>query len=233
MPAGGRTRNRARGRGEGSDATLKRPAAGRRNWAKATHAGSPETKGLALHAETAAPVRQWYCPAGCSAGADMLVAGVERTSDPPRPWFAPPRAARFLGACRHPPEHELLGLLADPDSDAGRALNSLGVTADRARERVLEIVPRGDRLTGQVPFTMRAKKVSGWAQTRPRSAQRSCRCCQLRRRRVRRYLGRFGLRLTCPRRLIRGRALTFASGVALGERRSESVSGSSCRDGRR
>ena len=53
------------------------------------------------------------------------------------------KAARELGHAHVGTEHELLGLLADPDSDAGRALNSLGVTADRARERVLEIVPPG------------------------------------------------------------------------------------------
>jgi ATP-dependent Clp protease ATP-binding subunit ClpA len=35
----------------------------------------------------------------------------------------------------------------------------LGVTADRARERVLEIVPPGDRPDGPIPFTPRAKKV--------------------------------------------------------------------------
>ena len=69
------------------------------------------------------------------------------------------KAARELGHAHVGTEHELLGLLADPDSDASRALNSLGVTADRARERVLEIVPPGDRPDGQIPFTPRAKKV--------------------------------------------------------------------------
>jgi hypothetical protein len=48
-------------------------------------------------------------------------------------------AARELGHAHVGTEHELLGLLADPDSDPSRALSSLGVTADRVRERVLEI----------------------------------------------------------------------------------------------
>lgn len=70
------------------------------------------------------------------------------------------KAARELGHAGVDTEHELLGLLADPDSDASRALNSLGVTADRARVRVIEIVPPGDRRPeGQIPFTRPAKKV--------------------------------------------------------------------------
>ena len=69
-------------------------------------------------------------------------------------------AARGFGHAHVGTEHELLGLLADPDGDASRALNSLGVTADRARERVLEIVPSADEPPeGQLPFTWRAKKV--------------------------------------------------------------------------
>lgn len=74
-------------------------------------------------------------------------------------------AARELGHGHVGPEHELLGLLADPDSDASRALSSLGVTADRARERVMEIGPvvqigpPGDQRSGRpIPFTPEAKK---------------------------------------------------------------------------
>ena len=70
------------------------------------------------------------------------------------------KAARELGHAHVGTEHELLGLLADPDSDASRALNSLGVTAGRARERVLEIVPSAAQPPeGPIPFTQRAKKV--------------------------------------------------------------------------
>ena len=69
-------------------------------------------------------------------------------------------AARELGHAHIGTEHELLGLLADPDSDASRVLGSLGVTADRARARVVEIVPPGDhRSEGFLPFTPGAKKV--------------------------------------------------------------------------
>ena len=67
--------------------------------------------------------------------------------------------ARELGHAQVGTEHELLALLADPDSDASRTLNSFGVTADRARERVLEIVPPGDRSPpGQMGFTEPLKK---------------------------------------------------------------------------
>jgi len=70
------------------------------------------------------------------------------------------KVARELGHAHVGTEHELLGLLADSDSDAGRALRSLGVTADRARARVLEIVPSADRRPeGPIPFTQEAKKV--------------------------------------------------------------------------
>jgi ATP-dependent Clp protease ATP-binding subunit ClpC len=73
--------------------------------------------------------------------------------------------ARELGHGHVGTEHELLGLLADPDSDASRALSSLGVTADRVRERVMEIEPvvhigpPGDQRSGRpIPFTPEAKK---------------------------------------------------------------------------
>lgn len=69
-------------------------------------------------------------------------------------------AARELGHAHIGTEHWLLGLLADPGSDASQALDSLGVTADRARERVLAIVPAGDqRSEGSIPFTPRAKEM--------------------------------------------------------------------------
>jgi Clp amino terminal domain, pathogenicity island component len=40
-------------------------------------------------------------------------------------------------------EHILLGLLAAPDSIAGRALTTLGVSSERVRERLLQIVGQG------------------------------------------------------------------------------------------
>ena len=59
-------------------------------------------------------------------------------------------------------EHMLLGLLAERGSAAARALDSLNVTLEAAREQVREIVGEGSQEQGQrghIPFTPRAKKV--------------------------------------------------------------------------
>ncbi len=57
-------------------------------------------------------------------------------------------------------EHILLGLLREEEGVAARALRSLGVTVERARDRVVAIVGPGEEATsGQIPFTPRAKKV--------------------------------------------------------------------------
>jgi ATP-dependent Clp protease ATP-binding subunit ClpA len=57
-------------------------------------------------------------------------------------------------------EHILLGLLREDEGVAARALASLGVTAEEARERVESIVGYGNEGPGpQVPFTPRSKKV--------------------------------------------------------------------------
>jgi len=59
-------------------------------------------------------------------------------------------------------EHLLLGLLREQEGVAGRALESLGVTLEEIRPRVMDIVGRGhpeNVTTGQIPFTPRAKKV--------------------------------------------------------------------------
>ena len=59
-------------------------------------------------------------------------------------------------------EHILLGLLAERASAAARALDSLNVTLEAAREQVREIVGQGSQEQGQrghIPFTPRAKKV--------------------------------------------------------------------------
>jgi len=56
----------------------------------------------------------------------------------------------------------LLGLLAERGSAAARALDSLNVTLEAAREQVREIVGEGSQEQGQrghIPFTPRAKKV--------------------------------------------------------------------------
>jgi ATP-dependent Clp protease ATP-binding subunit ClpC len=56
-------------------------------------------------------------------------------------------------------EHELLGLLAVPETVASRTLVEFGVTAERVRTRVAEVRGLGDAPpTGQIPFTPQAKK---------------------------------------------------------------------------
>jgi ATP-dependent Clp protease ATP-binding subunit ClpA len=70
-------------------------------------------------------------------------------------------------------EHILLGLLREPDSAAAQTLRSLGVSMERVRERLLEIVGEGeDALPAQVqlPFTPRAKSVGGVDPRADRSA---------------------------------------------------------------
>jgi ATP-dependent Clp protease ATP-binding subunit ClpC len=57
-------------------------------------------------------------------------------------------------------EHLLIGLLREEEGLAARVLETLGVSLEEVRERVVAIVERGeDRPAGQVPFTPRAKKV--------------------------------------------------------------------------
>jgi ATP-dependent Clp protease ATP-binding subunit ClpC len=58
-------------------------------------------------------------------------------------------------------EHILLGLLAEPACVAARALDSLNVTLEAAREQVREIIGQGaqEQRRGHIPFTPRAKKV--------------------------------------------------------------------------
>jgi hypothetical protein len=57
-------------------------------------------------------------------------------------------------------EHLLLGLLAVPDSVAARALASLGITLELARERVVRTVGSGEQESPDaIRFTPRAKKL--------------------------------------------------------------------------
>ena len=57
-------------------------------------------------------------------------------------------------------EHILLGLLAEQEGVAARALAALDVASDRVRAEILKIVGPGDEVRGgQIPFTPRAKKV--------------------------------------------------------------------------
>jgi ATP-dependent Clp protease ATP-binding subunit ClpA len=57
-------------------------------------------------------------------------------------------------------EHILLGLLREEEGMAARVLESLGITVQRVRGQVVRIVGSGEEVTtGQIPFTLRAKKV--------------------------------------------------------------------------
>jgi ATP-dependent Clp protease ATP-binding subunit ClpC len=57
-------------------------------------------------------------------------------------------------------EHILLGLLREKQGLAARTLESLSVTEEEVRSQVARIVGQGDEMvTGQIPFTPRAKKV--------------------------------------------------------------------------
>jgi prophage maintenance system killer protein len=68
--------------------------------------------------------------------------------------------ARQLGHGSAGTEHLLLGLLAEGEGVAALALDSLGVSLEEARDRVEEIVGRGqDASTGHLPFTPPAKQV--------------------------------------------------------------------------
>ncbi len=57
-------------------------------------------------------------------------------------------------------EHLLLGILAEGEGTAFRALDELGLTLESARQQVEGIIGTGQNaLSGHIPFTPRAKKV--------------------------------------------------------------------------
>ena len=58
-------------------------------------------------------------------------------------------------------EHILLGLIREDGGVAARALESLGISEEEARQQVEEIVGRGqaDPARGHLPFTPQGKKV--------------------------------------------------------------------------
>jgi hypothetical protein len=57
-------------------------------------------------------------------------------------------------------EHLLLGLLREDQGLAAKALTSLGIAPDEVRDRVVEIVGRGELApAGPIPYTPRSKKV--------------------------------------------------------------------------
>jgi ATP-dependent Clp protease ATP-binding subunit ClpA len=56
-------------------------------------------------------------------------------------------------------EHILLGLLREGNGMAARALDGLGISRPAVRDRVVEMIGRGERTpSGHIPFTPRAKK---------------------------------------------------------------------------
>jgi ATP-dependent Clp protease ATP-binding subunit ClpA len=68
--------------------------------------------------------------------------------------------SRTLGHNHIGTEHLLLGLLREQQGLAAQALESLGVTLEQARAHVMGLLPAGEEvLSGQIPFTPRAKKV--------------------------------------------------------------------------
>ena len=68
--------------------------------------------------------------------------------------------SRLLGHNYIGTEHLLLGLLAEREGVAARALESLDITLDAAREQVREIIgPGPQEVRGHIPFTPRAKKI--------------------------------------------------------------------------
>src|SRR4029077_15759419 len=68
--------------------------------------------------------------------------------------------SRLLGHNYIGTEHLLLGLLAEREGVAARALESLNVTLNAAREQVEEIIGPGQQHPhGHIPFTPRAKKI--------------------------------------------------------------------------
>ena len=56
-------------------------------------------------------------------------------------------------------EHLLLGVLLDGVGHGGRALRSLGLSAELVRGRVAELLPPGTPTAGAIPFTPRAQQV--------------------------------------------------------------------------
>jgi hypothetical protein len=65
------------------------------------------------------------------------------------------RAHSYIGT-----EHLLLGLLAEEEGVAARALHGFGITIERVRSEISRIVGAGQEAPcGQIPFTPRAKKV--------------------------------------------------------------------------
>jgi ATP-dependent Clp protease ATP-binding subunit ClpA len=78
--------------------------------------------------------------------------------------------ARLLNHSYIGTEHLLLGLIAEGDGVAAKALESLGISLNAAQRQVEEIVGQGQEApSGHIPFTPRAKKVLELAQREARA----------------------------------------------------------------
>jgi ATP-dependent Clp protease ATP-binding subunit ClpA len=71
--------------------------------------------------------------------------------------------AKTLGHNYVGTEHLLLGLFADPEALAAKALKNGGATRAAVEEKILEITPRTDTNVSTTPFTPRAATVLGRA----------------------------------------------------------------------
>ena len=89
----------------------------------------------------------------------------ELSLDVRRAMAAAQDEARALGHGAVAPEHLLLGLLRSERATAARALATLGLTGDRAREEVERVAGRGSHAShGQIPSTPRVRGVLERAQ---------------------------------------------------------------------
>lgn len=68
--------------------------------------------------------------------------------------------AQRLGHAHVGTEHLLLGILAEGESSAARALAASGATLEGCRDKIAEAVPveHGRRSTGELPYTDRARR---------------------------------------------------------------------------
>jgi hypothetical protein len=72
-------------------------------------------------------------------------------------------AAKALGHNYLATEHLLLGLFADPEALAAKALKDAGITRVQVEEKILAITPRGAGTPASTPFTPRASTALGRA----------------------------------------------------------------------
>jgi ATP-dependent Clp protease ATP-binding subunit ClpA len=114
----------------------------------------------------------WYARTGpvrpvLWAGGQVLLSGARRqtmferfTDQSRRVIVLAQEEARMLDHNWIGTEHILLGLAKEGDGVAARALESIGISLDAVRQKVEEIIGRGQQApSGHIPFTPRAKKV--------------------------------------------------------------------------